>query len=135
MIDELEDQLSVGGNVVDYHGCDFFPERWFDIVFVLRTETSPLHDRLVKRYNIKLYFLEVNISIALNLFLGDTTRISLKTTSNVRYFKQSWKKRANRTKLKSSTNYQATFQMIWKTIWNKLLSGLTCGRLKITTLR
>ena len=134
MIDELEDQLSVGGNVVDYHGCDFFPERWFDIVFVLRTETSPLHDRLVKRYTINLLFINKFYN-SLNVFLGDTTRISLKTTSNVRYFKQSWKKLANRTKLKSSTNYQATFQMIWKTIWNKFFSGLTCGRLKITTLR
>lgn len=26
--DALEDHLSQGGNIVDYHGCDFFPERW-----------------------------------------------------------------------------------------------------------
>ena len=25
--DALEDLLSQGGNIVDYHGCDFFPER------------------------------------------------------------------------------------------------------------
>jgi hypothetical protein len=26
--DALEDFLDGGGNIVDYHGCDFFPERW-----------------------------------------------------------------------------------------------------------
>jgi adenylate kinase len=25
--DELEDQMSLGGNIVDFHTCDFFPER------------------------------------------------------------------------------------------------------------
>jgi broad-specificity NMP kinase len=36
IVDELDDQLSTeaGGVVVDYHGCDFFPERWFDVVVV-----------------------------------------------------------------------------------------------------
>ncbi|KAH7862643.1 hypothetical protein Vadar_007552 [Vaccinium darrowii] len=28
--DELEEMMEEGGNIVDYHGCDFFPERWFD---------------------------------------------------------------------------------------------------------
>uniref|UniRef100_T1JDR8 Adenylate kinase isoenzyme 6 homolog n=1 Tax=Strigamia maritima TaxID=126957 RepID=T1JDR8_STRMM len=49
IIDELEDELSPGGNVVDYHGCDFFPKRWFDIVFVLRTDNTRLFDRLTQR--------------------------------------------------------------------------------------
>ena len=35
-----------GGNIVDYHGCDFFPQRWFDRVVVLQTDNSALHDRL-----------------------------------------------------------------------------------------
>jgi adenylate kinase len=26
--DALEDVMASGGNVVDHHGCDFFPERW-----------------------------------------------------------------------------------------------------------
>ncbi len=26
--DELEDQMCQGGNVVDFHTCDFFPERY-----------------------------------------------------------------------------------------------------------
>ncbi|XP_071709336.1 adenylate kinase isoenzyme 6 homolog [Rutidosis leptorrhynchoides] len=47
--DELEDIMEGGGNIVDHHGCDFFPERWFDRVAVLRTENSVLYDRLTKR--------------------------------------------------------------------------------------
>lgn len=38
-----------GGCVVDYHGCDFFPERWFDIVVVLRCDNTILYDRLAAR--------------------------------------------------------------------------------------
>ncbi|KAL8089812.1 adenylate kinase isoenzyme 6 homolog [Apium graveolens] len=47
--DELEDMMDEGGNIVDYHGCDFFPERWFDRVVVLQTENSVLFDRLSRR--------------------------------------------------------------------------------------
>uniref|UniRef100_A0A1J3G6X9 Adenylate kinase isoenzyme 6 homolog n=2 Tax=Noccaea caerulescens TaxID=107243 RepID=A0A1J3G6X9_NOCCA len=47
--DELEDVMVAGGNIVDYHGCDFFPERWFDRVVVLQTENTALYDRLAKR--------------------------------------------------------------------------------------
>ncbi|KAK4762810.1 hypothetical protein SAY87_013504 [Trapa incisa] len=47
--DELEDLMDEGGNIVDYHGCDFFPERWFDRVLVLQTDNSILYDRLSKR--------------------------------------------------------------------------------------
>ena len=49
VVDELEDQMCEGGNVVDYHGCEFFPERWFDIVFVLRTNNTTLYERLEQR--------------------------------------------------------------------------------------
>ncbi|KAH3837493.1 adenylate kinase isoenzyme 6-like [Dreissena polymorpha] len=49
VLDELEDQMSSGGNIVDYHGCDFFPERWFDIVFVMRTDNTILYNRLEHR--------------------------------------------------------------------------------------
>lgn len=47
--DELEDMMEEGGVIVDYHGCDFFPERWFDRVVVLQTDNSILYDRLSKR--------------------------------------------------------------------------------------
>lgn len=32
--------------LIDHQVTDFFPERWFDIVFVLRTDNTTLHDRL-----------------------------------------------------------------------------------------
>ncbi|KAF8397724.1 hypothetical protein HHK36_016646 [Tetracentron sinense] len=47
--DELEDMMEEGGNIVDYHGCEFFPERWFDRVVVLQTDNSVLYDRLSNR--------------------------------------------------------------------------------------
>jgi len=45
----MEDLMSQGGKIVDYHSVDFFPERWFDIVFVLRTDNTILYDRLKER--------------------------------------------------------------------------------------
>ena len=49
VVDELEGVMGSGGNVVEYHSCEFFPERWFDAVFVLRADNTVLYDRLVKR--------------------------------------------------------------------------------------
>lgn len=43
-----------GGNIVDYHSSEFFPERWFDIVFVLRTDNTTLFDRLTSRWFLSL---------------------------------------------------------------------------------
>eukprot|EP00527_Entomoneis_sp_CCMP2396_P003347 CAMPEP_0198147478 /NCGR_PEP_ID=MMETSP1443-20131203/35965_1 /TAXON_ID=186043 /ORGANISM="Entomoneis sp., Strain CCMP2396" /LENGTH=176 /DNA_ID=CAMNT_0043811833 /DNA_START=196 /DNA_END=723 /DNA_ORIENTATION=+ len=37
------------GCVVDFHVCDIFPERWFDLVLVLRARTEVLYDRLTTR--------------------------------------------------------------------------------------
>ena len=48
----MEPLMARGGVVVDHHASDFFPERFFDIVFVLRTDTTLLYDRLKTRgYN------------------------------------------------------------------------------------
>ncbi|VDK17310.1 unnamed protein product [Anisakis simplex] len=51
LLDHIEDRLNDdrGGCIVDYHGCDFFPERWFDIVVVLRCNNTILYDRLAAR--------------------------------------------------------------------------------------
>lgn len=49
LLDDLEPTMAAGGNVVEFHSVDFFPERWFDIVLVLRTETRELFDRLTAR--------------------------------------------------------------------------------------
>lgn len=49
LCDELEESMAEGGNIVDYHSCDLFPERWFDLVVVLQTDNSVLHERLTSR--------------------------------------------------------------------------------------
>lgn len=46
--------MSEGGNIIEYHGCEFFPERWFNAVFVIRCNNTLLYDRLLERnYNQK----------------------------------------------------------------------------------
>lgn len=49
-MDELDEKMAEGGAIVDYHGCDLFPERWFNIVFVLRTDNTQLYTRLESRW-------------------------------------------------------------------------------------
>lgn len=49
VIDHLEPMIREGGCVVDHHGCDYFPEEWFDLVVVLTVTTENLFDRLTKR--------------------------------------------------------------------------------------
>ena len=49
LIDEMDDMVKGGGNIVDYHSCDIFPERWFDAVVVLQTDNGVLYERLTNR--------------------------------------------------------------------------------------
>ena len=49
LCDALEERMEAGGVVVDYHGADLFPERWFDLVVVLRTDNDVLYPRLEGR--------------------------------------------------------------------------------------
>jgi adenylate kinase len=37
------------GIVADFHACELFPERWFDLILVLRCTTDVLYDRLTER--------------------------------------------------------------------------------------
>ncbi|PVU85887.1 hypothetical protein BB560_006870 [Smittium megazygosporum] len=54
VLDGMEEELKEGNVIVEHHSCDLFPERWFDLVVVLRTGTEKLYDRLVERgYNEK----------------------------------------------------------------------------------
>uniref|UniRef100_T1GGZ5 Adenylate kinase isoenzyme 6 homolog n=1 Tax=Megaselia scalaris TaxID=36166 RepID=T1GGZ5_MEGSC len=54
LLDFMEPIMKKGGNIVEYHGCDFFPERWFQGVFVVRCNNTTLFDRLKERdYNDK----------------------------------------------------------------------------------
>ena len=38
-----------GGYIIDWHACDLFPERWIDLVVVLRCDSTMLYDRLTAR--------------------------------------------------------------------------------------
>ncbi len=69
ILDLMEDQMGEGGKIVDYHGCDFFPERWFDIVFVLRTNNTALFDRLSKRYHLNKQNVKTIIMTFTNIHL------------------------------------------------------------------
>ena len=54
LLDFLEPLMELGNNVVDFHSCEIFPERWFDLVLVLRCSTEVLYSRLSDRmYNDK----------------------------------------------------------------------------------
>lgn len=47
LIEEAHDEAR--GVVADFHVCEIFPERWFDLVLVLRARTEILFDRLTQR--------------------------------------------------------------------------------------
>lgn len=49
VLDAMEDQMTEGSNIVDYHSSDLFPERWFDFVVVLTTDNTVLFQRLEAR--------------------------------------------------------------------------------------
>src|SRR3990167_2686802 len=49
LVDLLETFIPQGGYVVDFHSSDFFPERYFDLVVILRCENSVLYKRLEAR--------------------------------------------------------------------------------------
>jgi len=49
LLDELEPLASSGGIILDWHTCEMFPERWADLVVVLRCDHSKLWERLEKR--------------------------------------------------------------------------------------
>ncbi|KAF7966945.1 hypothetical protein HWV62_36362 [Athelia sp. TMB] len=49
LLDELEPLASTGGIILDWHTCDLFPERWPDLVVVLRCNHTVLWERLEKR--------------------------------------------------------------------------------------
>ncbi|KAG5644756.1 hypothetical protein DXG03_007885 [Asterophora parasitica] len=49
LLDELEPIVSEGGVILDWHTCEAFPERWADLVIVLRCDHTKLWERLEKR--------------------------------------------------------------------------------------
>ncbi|KAF8452282.1 P-loop containing nucleoside triphosphate hydrolase protein [Boletus edulis BED1] len=49
LLDQLESPVSAGGVILDWHTSDVYPERWADLVVVLRCHHTTLWDRLEKR--------------------------------------------------------------------------------------
>ncbi|KAL8723434.1 MAG: hypothetical protein Q9225_000265 [Loekoesia sp. 1 TL-2023] len=49
LLDAIEDEVQVGGYLIDWHACDLFPRSWIDLVIVLRSDSSILYDRLKAR--------------------------------------------------------------------------------------
>ncbi|GLB36292.1 putative broad-specificity nucleoside monophosphate (NMP) kinase that catalyzes the reversible transfer of the terminal phosphate group between nucleoside triphosphates and monophosphates [Lyophyllum shimeji] len=49
LLDELEPIVSEGGVILDWHTCEAFPERWPDLVVVLRCNHTQVWERLEKR--------------------------------------------------------------------------------------
>ncbi len=49
IVDYMEDEMKKGKKVVEFHSSGFFPERWFDLVVLLRTDNTQLFDRLALR--------------------------------------------------------------------------------------
>ena len=44
VVDYLDNIIGQGGYVVDFHGSDFFPERYFDCVIVLLCDNKFLYN-------------------------------------------------------------------------------------------
>jgi len=77
LIDDLEDTMAEGNILIEHHVTDIFPERWFDAVFVLRTDNTQIFDRLKTRnYNQKK--LEDNVQCEIFQTILDEARESYK---------------------------------------------------------
>jgi adenylate kinase len=68
---------STGGYILDWHACDLFPERWIDLVIVLRCDSTLLYDRLTAR-GYKGKKLEENMDSEIMQVLLDEARESYK---------------------------------------------------------
>ncbi|KAI4278893.1 MAG: hypothetical protein LQ337_000703 [Flavoplaca oasis] len=49
VLDAIEEEVKLGGYLIDWHACDLFPESWIDLVIVLRSDSTVLYDRLKAR--------------------------------------------------------------------------------------
>eukprot|EP00826_Nyctotherus_ovalis_P009490 TRINITY_DN12511_c0_g1_i2.p1 TRINITY_DN12511_c0_g1~~TRINITY_DN12511_c0_g1_i2.p1 ORF type:complete len:181 (+),score=58.51 TRINITY_DN12511_c0_g1_i2:97-639(+) len=47
--DELESVMQQGGVILEFHSCSFFPERWFQLIVLLRATNTQLYDRQTAR--------------------------------------------------------------------------------------
>jgi len=74
-LDELEPLVGEGGVILDWHTCEIFPERWPDLVVVLRCDHSLLWDRLEKR-NYPLKKIQENNEAEIMQVVLDEARLS-----------------------------------------------------------
>jgi adenylate kinase len=73
LLDAIEDEMHAGGNIVDWHACDLFPESWVDLVVVVRCDSTILYDRLKDRgYSAKK--IEENLDVEIMQVLLDEAR-------------------------------------------------------------
>ncbi|KAF2756191.1 P-loop containing nucleoside triphosphate hydrolase protein [Pseudovirgaria hyperparasitica] len=49
LLDHIESGLKAGGNIIDYHACELFPEALIDLVVVIRCDSTLLFDRMKAR--------------------------------------------------------------------------------------
>lgn len=49
LLDSIEGEVMEGGQIIDWHACEMFPQSWIDLVVVLRTDSTLLYDRLSSR--------------------------------------------------------------------------------------
>jgi adenylate kinase len=47
--EEIKQDMEARNNIVEFHSSAFFPEDWFDLVVLLRTNNTILYDRLKAR--------------------------------------------------------------------------------------
>ncbi len=76
--DALEERMDEGGVILEAHSCDYFPERWFDLVVVLRTDNTILYDRLAARKYKKMK-VEENVEAEIMQIVLDEVRNSYKS--------------------------------------------------------
>ena len=49
VLDHLENVIDKGGNILDWHSSEIFPQSWLDLVIVLRCDHQILWNRLEQR--------------------------------------------------------------------------------------
>jgi len=49
LLDAIEEEVTQGGYIIDWHACDLFPKSWIDLVVVIRCDSTILYDRLHAR--------------------------------------------------------------------------------------
>eukprot|EP00658_Telonema_sp_P-2_P016601 TRINITY_DN16444_c0_g1_i5.p1 TRINITY_DN16444_c0_g1~~TRINITY_DN16444_c0_g1_i5.p1 ORF type:complete len:155 (+),score=64.08 TRINITY_DN16444_c0_g1_i5:139-603(+) len=91
VVDELEERMSEGGVLLDTHSLiDYFPERWFDLVVVLRTDNTVLYDRLAERgyadgkvqENVQCEIMEVVLEEARESYQSERLVVLVSDTAN-----------------------------------------------------